>query len=578
MAKRNNVFLAPMTLSMLAAAVLLSPRAVAQDAETPIIPVFPTGCFAVFADPIKATPSAGSGVKQVYIRSDSAGDARVWIVPAQDVPLISVASPASRSGAATEEQGIGFFVPQLSKGIYLAWFDSPSSHVPGQSIKLVIQPRLFAAEGIRRSSPNSDIEIRVRIYSPVVTRQAAAKPDPVRVSVKLESSNAAVADLQQGQPAIVTTDDQGYARWKVHINSAGIASFVASAKDFESAIMDVVGMPRSAPTFNDAEVMLAREEAEAREASARFAESKATELEARLSESRDAGRVDTLKERPTAETARVEPRTETTYSALRTRAVAARSIANTAHREAMLSRDRANQLAASQQNSPWRSVGAAELKPGDVLLVLGSSPAISGTITGFESRELGGEAPYSHASLFLGEINGRPMVAEMWSSGFWITPLEVSTRGARLVDAYRWEGIDDRKRREIAERGRNLFGPSDRFIRYDEPSFFTSFGSPLSYAFEEIAVLVAAVKGNDSALSSALKLADLLAGGRRKMICSELVAWVYEDVGLDLPVTYWKRFTQSGLLNNDNRRKDYTTPNMLARSSNLHVVGRYLGP
>ena len=62
------------------------------------------------------------------------------------------------------------------------------------------------------------------------------------------------------------------------------------------------------------------------------------------------------------------------------------------------------------------------------------------------------------------------------------------------------------------------------------------------------------------------------------MICSELVAWVYQDAGLPLNVQYWRALNDANIFISDDRRRDYTTPNMIARSGDLARVGRYLGP
>jgi hypothetical protein len=62
------------------------------------------------------------------------------------------------------------------------------------------------------------------------------------------------------------------------------------------------------------------------------------------------------------------------------------------------------------------------------------------------------------------------------------------------------------------------------------------------------------------------------------MICSELVAWAYHDAGLELYVPYWKVLSDLNIFTSHERQHDYTTPNMLAHSKNLGMVGRYRGP
>jgi hypothetical protein len=225
-----------------------------------------------------------------------------------------------------------------------------------------------------------------------------------------------------------------------------------------------------------------------------------------------------------------------------------------------------------------RSITEADLKPGDVLLVYGSSPFISAEITRFESAQLGGESPYSHAEIYLGTSNGTGMVAEMLRRGFWVSTLLASTRDDYIVDVYRWENIDDATRRQLADKATHPYGA------------MVQSGAPLPYAAEQIAALVAVTLAaklkpvpivGDAAWQTAIvavNYADSHSGGRRKMICSEMVAWVYHDLGLEIKVKHWNVLADNNLVPTEDRRKDYTTPNMLARSGNLHMIGRLRGP
>jgi outer membrane protein OmpA-like peptidoglycan-associated protein len=58
--------------------------------------------------------------------------------------------------------------------------------------------------------------------------------------------------------------------------------------------------------------------------------------------------------------------------------------------------------------------------------------------------------------------------------------------------------------------------------------------------------------------------------GRLAMICSELVAWSYHDgeVGLDV-APWWPLVQDADLLGSLDGRMDFTTPNMIAQSSDL---------
>lgn len=399
--------------------------------------------------------------------------------------------------------------------------------------------------------------------------------------MNLRSEDPSVADLVQEQPATVSTNVEGYALWRVHIKTPGVAQFTATASDFEPVTVDVVGMPAPARTFREAELLVAQARASQRDDEARLAAARMNELEKETNDWQKRA------EAPTAQAAAAKNRSEgerqLRASELRAElekrqfsVEKARASAREAANDAAAAHADAERLAAQLPTLQPPSIAEADLKPGDILLVLGSTPIVSALVRRFEEQQLGGRASYSHASLYLGRIDGQPMVAEMWSSGYWITPLSVSTKGALVVDVYRWEGINEAKRKELADRAAHLFGEPSRFTSALGPQS----GSPLPYAFEEIALLTAAANWAPELILRRVVtgIVDPLAGGRRKMICSELVAWVYRDVGLDLEVTYWKRLTDANLLTTDERRKDYTTPNMIARSKNLNEVGRYLGP
>jgi hypothetical protein len=167
----------------------------------------------------------------------------------------------------------------------------------------------------------------------------------------------------------------------------------------------------------------------------------------------------------------------------------------------------------------------------------------------------------------------------MWATGFWITPLPVSVAGNRFVDVYRFRQLEDPKRQELANLTANIVSKAARLIRSDAPSFFQR-GSYLPYAFEEITLLGLAGTGwAGRVLTFTIQnLVDPNAGGRRKMICSELVAWTYHDAGLELDVPYWKVLSDLNVFTSHERQHDYTTPNMLAHSRNLGIIGRYVGP
>jgi len=531
--------------------------------ETPI-PVFPTGSLASF-------PAAASqpAQKKVFIRRDAADDTRVWVVDSQEI-LLPASDVADPKKPIETKNGVGFIVPQLPGGGYVAWYEGDAS----QSIKLRILPQLRPETGIVRGTPGEDVSVAVRIYSPTVTRKGAQSPDEVTIPVKLTARNSAVADLAPAQSPVVSTNRDGFAVWRVRIKDPGITGFIASADDFQPVQMAVVGMRRPARTFFEGEMVAAQEIMAEQVQAVNAAEAKVNERK-------------THERRTEQEIARARgnaARPPTDAQVQADARVLARIKQNTAEAEAEASRAQVAMADAQQtiarfneqfRTSQPRSLNEDEMRPGDILLVLGGSFP-SAFIAGAETQAARQPALYSHASLYLGKMNGVGMVAEMWSTGYWITPISESTKGLIVVDVYRLRrDIDDAKRNQIVARAQGLYGVRRSFL-----GRLGRFGGALiSYAFEQIIVLGSAAEGiSVSKLQIPLSIADLFAGGRKKMICSELVAWIYHDVGLDLNVQHWKSLVDANVLTTEARRMDYTTPNMLARSDSIDVVGRYLGP
>ncbi len=541
----------------------LPTRAQAPTGE--ILPDFPPGATVIFTG-YQPPPEGEVPIDAVFIkRIDQATEQTVWTLPLQELS-VGIVENSEPGKPAAPQPAIGFVVPQLTKGSYEAWCESTNPDVKIQSVRLRIVPRLLAEEGVLRSEPGKEVEVRVRIPLPRVSGKDGT-PSNVNVSARLTSRNPEIAQVISDGPQKIGPD--GSAAWRVRIQSGGIAELEAAADGFEPAVLNVVGMHGPGATFREAELAYLRTQIANLELSAATAAYKAHSVESDIQSRKPANPGVSANtggpSKATGDIAGLEQKKEAAQAEAR------QFLAMTNSAKLLL-----NQLAAQPQPT---SIQETALKPGDVLLVLGSSPVISNAIRLFDGNQLGGSGDYSHASLYVGEINGTRMVAEMWSSGYWITPLSVSTKGARLVDVYRRSGIDDNKRTEIANRGASIFGNPVNFVRRESPSFLTS-GSPLPYAHEEITVLGLAALRTPGLLVRAFisNRVDPPAGGRRKMICSELVAWVYEDVGLELGVTYWKALSDANIFVSTDRKRDYTTPNMLARSKDLTFVGRYLGP
>lgn len=123
-----------------------------QDSQTVPVPVFPTGAVATFPEPVQLPREKISAVK-VFIRPDVPADPRAWIVQPQEILLADKTSTVNGNKTIKTEAGVGFVVPQLPKGIYIAWYEPNTFNQRGQSIKLMIVPQLLTDEGIKRSEP-----------------------------------------------------------------------------------------------------------------------------------------------------------------------------------------------------------------------------------------------------------------------------------------------------------------------------------------------------------------------------------------------------------------------------------------
>ena len=517
----------------------------------------PTGSLLAFPKRF----DANKAVDRVYIRRSSSYDRRIWEMPA--VPVTFEAT----GDASKNEQGIGFIVPQLNRGRYEAWYGAADLEQATDSLTFDAVAQLLVENAIVRGKPLSRVDVYVRIFSPKLIRKGRTVPERISALVTLKPNDLSL--VQVISPPSVRTDANGYARWRVLIKKAGIAELTASAYQFEPAVLNVVGMPANAPSFWQAQLVALNERAAELEARANRQDEPAAMVANRV------GGVATVSESATASTGREQGVRHEQVMAIPP--PGGGGLAERARAEAIAARAAEQAWITAMANEP-RRINASELQPGDVLLVLGSS-SISEKILNFERRNLGGVVSYSHASLYLGEFNGVRLVGEMWSSGFWITPLPVSVAGNRFVDVYRFRQLKDPKRQALANLTADIVSRAARLIRSDAPSFFAR-GSFLPYAFEEITLLgLAGTGGPGRILTLTIQnLVDPYAGGRRKMICSELVAWTYHDAGLELEVPYWKVLSDLNIFTSHERQHDYTTPNMLAHSRSLGIVGRYAGP
>jgi len=579
------------------------------SSEQPV-PSFPPGAVAIFMQPVKLDKEAQLPV--VYLKlpgSDAAGhewtleanltelEAELPSAPIVGSPVkpepVAVPAPAEPQVApevrpnmtiaeavpVDKKQFISFVVPQLSEGTYVAYYEIPGG--AKESMLLSIAPQLYVADGLVEGKPGDVVKVRVGIDTMFILRKDEMRPVQRQIDITLRSEDMGVADLAPGQSPTVKTDNDGYGTWKVRINRSGTAILTATAPQFEQAQVYVAGtqpaseeMAHLAREVQKAEAVAISEEEEARRKQAELEkltkELLAVEQELAQSKMEQAAMSDVAartaeadKSSQTARRTEGRPKREKNLQAKRDSMTAlVKNVETKVMHERMEVFTALRQLNAVEARFDAVSrppFSVADLLPGDVLLVQGSG-FVSSTIRFFEGRQLSMPGTYSHAALYVGELGGGKMVAEMLKQGHTLNPLEVSMRGAGIVDVYRWPGLSDDRRARIAANGRQYNGKL--------------------YAFPQLDVLrkAAGLKLSLMPLGAYAAAVDLISGGKKQMICSELVSWAYHDAGLDPQATrFWPSL--GSILTSDERHHDYTTPNTLAeRNSSFRQVGRLKGP
>jgi hypothetical protein len=527
----------------------------------------------------------------VYIKARYAGDAaKVWTLNPLEV---EIAGP-SPSAATPSAPGIGFYVPLLPRGDYVAWYELPGQRGPQQTLSLRVQPLLRAREALVADAPGQDVEVQVGVEHFSLLERGKAAPEERSVRITLRSEKPAVADLAAGQPAAAATGRDGFAAWKVRLKGAGAARLVAEAEGFDSVELYVVGRPALAAT---AQARQAQDQLRASRRTVWQEEGQASVAEAELDRERLKEQVARAELAGTMRTA--EASDSTRQAKLREVEGMRARVAVAEQRAARESADagaavasytaaaaRASRAAAAPVTPAAEAIGGddyydrALLKPGDVLLVKGQTPFLSRAIMAFERQQLGREAPYSHAALYLGTMNIRGvethMVGEMWLQGFWITPLDVSVSDALVVDVYRRTDLSDAQRETLKQAGRAMFGAVDNFVCEKSPPCWRKLLKTRPYAALQIKLLAdaASLLMSPGDLLAKASEYDLLSRGKRSLICSEYVAWAYHDAGLELRIaSWWRTLDAAGVLSTVERRKDYTTPNMLFYSPDLKREG-----
>jgi hypothetical protein len=240
-------------------------------------------------------------------------------------------------------------------------------------------------------------------------------------------------------------------------------------------------------------------------------------------------------------------------------------------------------------------VRADRLEPGDALLRQGNG-LISPAIQWGEQRELGGTNPdgrpwYSHVAIVIsraihvGEDAGSVETAEMLGGGLTKHTLIDTMNGCTTLDVYRRAGVAAADQQRIVDSVRSYpaapyawgqitalglagaIGLSEtaeaRTAARAEKSAWRAFFGAFKLVGEE-----ALETAEHAGLLLAAADVELRDAGKARMICSELAAWAYRDAGVALDVApWWPDVKKQGLLTGLDAQMDYTTPNMIARST-----------
>lgn len=203
----------------------------------------------------------------------------------------------------------------------------------------------------------------------------------------------------------------------------------------------------------------------------------------------------------------------------------------------------------------------SQLQMGDILLYLGTEnlkyEIFTYSIIADETIEIGPLCPYSHAAVVVEGSNGLE-VAEMQET-YARNSFYNSISPCDRVDVYRFIGITPDRQQAISDAAK-------------------SFSSQNKYAFITIGLLAytslnrSNTASNRAALQHLADEVDIVTGSgsvHKQMICSEMVARVYDTAKVPLTLTPWPTLASAGVLNSSDRLFSYTTPNMISRAPEL---------
>lgn len=202
---------------------------------------FTPGDLAAF--PPSANTVSTPDSARILIRSVTTG--KTWITPSTQFPL--PVGPLSRRRILGS---LGFVVPQLPGGEYIAWFEPGLT--PDSAEHLRISPQLESSTTGGRVGRT--ITVMAELIGPGTIPPRADAPVgaiPYQADIRLESNDPHIADLTSDQPGTIHTNGT-IARFNVALKDAGKATFKVaamnpgSAAPFTTAIITVnVATPKS---------------------------------------------------------------------------------------------------------------------------------------------------------------------------------------------------------------------------------------------------------------------------------------------------------------------------------------------
>lgn len=517
----------------------------ASTVPEPVMTFIP-GEIAYFPQPL----TIGSGAIPAVFLKNTESASSVWVTDSLSVPVFDEQTEGTLVEN-TSQKRIGLLVPQLPRGIYEVFYEESLPAFPAQKMTISIEPVLTAKEAVVKSLPGAEVEVKVGLSSPYRLQKGETEPEFVNVPVTLEVKDPETAEVIGS--AIVQTGNDGIAVWKLKLKKSGTTLATAKA----------VG-------FNAVDIYVVNESDENRTAELKAAEAKESELKEDISALEN----ELYKKQADNEKSfykilgKVKANVMGVTDEKRAKIVNDSKIGKI---ESELGRQNVELAQIQVRISELKKIPftVSSLQPGDVLLTQ-SDTFISRAIRLGEQLQIN-KSDYSHAILYLGVIDGTPMVAEMLLQGYWVSPLSASIADTTRVGVFRWRDITSGKQTELSNIGSRNFGNLKQCFTKTTPQSVC--GVP--YAKSQIALLTQAGLGaSPFSLGAQALYVDYEAGGEKAMICSEFVARVYHKAGLDPQVNkWWTSLEIAGILSNDIRRKDYTTPNMLAISPKFEYKG-----